>query len=249
MNQVIPPSSTNTDEKFQVVLHGLHSSFKREEAKVKLATLFKATIEQIDKILSTPNFVVKKSITFEMASKYKSAIELAGGICEVNAESTPVFTLDIDLPSLNVDESLPKMTMPPLSVQSEARQKDHQKIEQNTSNLEVSEGWKKKFALIEKAGGVRLHKFNELSSGERMVIFNVLGFLFGPIYYLVKGMWKKAIVLTLISMALILILDAILEAMDLRYTQFTGLVSSVIFATRANIDYYKKMVLRDDGWW
>jgi len=50
-------------------------------------------------------------------------------------------------------------------------------------------------------------------------------------------------------MVLIFILDLILELMDLRYTQFTGLVSSVIFATRANIDYYKKMVLEDNGWW
>jgi len=26
-------------------------------------------------------------------------------------------------------------------------------------------------------------------------------------------------------------------------------VIPVIFATRANIDYYKKMVLGDNGWW
>jgi len=249
VNQVIPPTSTNPDEKFQVVLKGLHSSFIQEEAKLKLATLFKATVEQMDKILSTPNFVVKKAISFDIASKYKSAIELAGGVCEVKSENISAFTLDVDLPSLKGHEEEPKMTTPPQGVQDKSMQKDRQETEPSILNLDVSDSWKNKFALIEKAGGVRLQKFNELTSGERMVIFNVLGALFCFMYYLAKGMWKKAIVLTSISIVLIFIIDAILESMDMGNSKITYFVSPAIFATRANIDYYKKMVLGDNGWW
>ena len=48
---------------------------------------------------------------------------------------------------------------------------------------------------------------------------NILAFLFGPFYYLAKGMWKEALAL------------------------------GAIFGVQAHIDSYKKMVLGDDSWW
>jgi len=67
----------------------------------------------------------------------------------------------------------------------------------------ISDSWKIKFELIEKAGGVKLPNAKNLPFGERMKVrFNVWGFLFGPFYYLVKGMWKKAVTLFGISIRL-----------------------------------------------
>ena len=116
------------------------------------------------------------------------------------------------------------------------------------SAAEVSDTWKQKFALIEKAGGPKLPKFSDLASGERAkAIFNIWGFLFGPFYYLAKGMWKKAIVLTLLVFAIILVLDMLLG--DSRLSIITNFIAPALFAVRANIDFYKKAVLADNGWW
>lgn len=114
---------------------------------------------------------------------------------------------------------------------------------------ELPEAWKVRFALLEKAGGPKLTKISELPFGERQkVIFNVWGFLFGPFYYLAKGMWKKAIVLIALCLAAIVILSMLLEAMAVS-SVITNFIAPAIFATRANVDYYKKIVLGENGWW
>lgn len=113
----------------------------------------------------------------------------------------------------------------------------------------ISDSWKVKFKLLEKAGGVKLPNVRNLSFGERMkVVFNVWGFLFGPFYYLAKGMWKKAIPLCGISFLIIVVLEALCQAMGIS-DRITNFVAGAIFATRANIDFYKKVKLGDNGWW
>lgn len=117
------------------------------------------------------------------------------------------------------------------------------------STQEISDAWKEKFALIEKAGGVKLPKAGELGFRERSkVTFNIWGFLFAPFYYLAKGMWKKAMVLTALSIVIVVVLDAIFGGIGI-VDLMTNLVAPVIFATRANIDFYKKSVLGDNNWW
>jgi hypothetical protein len=113
----------------------------------------------------------------------------------------------------------------------------------------ISANWRKKFLLIKKAGGPKLSKAKDLKLGERMsVVFNIWGFLLGPFYYLAKGMWKKSIVLCALALIIIVILDTLLPAM--RATDIaTSCIAPVIFGTRANVDYYKKMVLGESGWW
>ena len=119
------------------------------------------------------------------------------------------------------------------------------------AGLPVSDSWKAKFQLIEKAGGVKLPDAKALSSGERMkVMFNVLAFLFGPFYYLAKGMWKKAISLFVVCVAAVVLIELLLEMVG--YGQLGKALtygSAAVFAIRANIDYYKKMVLGQNGWW
>jgi len=117
------------------------------------------------------------------------------------------------------------------------------------SAQEISDAWKKKFALLEKAGGPKLPKASELAFGDRInAVFNVWGFLFGPFYYLAKGMWKKAIVLTILCIVAIVIIEMILRNMGISGT-ITNFIAPAIFATRANIDYYKKIMLGENGWW
>lgn len=78
--------------------------------------------------------------------------------------------------------------------------------------------WQERFRLLEQAGGTesrwKMSNSKQLTSAERMkIVFNILAFLFGPIYYLVKGMWLKAILILVVGIIAALVLDAIATAM------------------------------------
>lgn len=117
--------------------------------------------------------------------------------------------------------------------------------------LQVSDAWKQKFRLLMKAGGPGLPRFKTLSFGERFrVNFNLLAFLFGPFYYLAKGMCKKAICFFGVWALIIITLGYALDLAGLsKVADALGYGAAAFFGTRANIDYYKKMVLQDNGWW
>ena len=91
---------TTQDVTFQVVFNGIRSDIPITEAKARLAALFKATLEQIDNLSAKPGHVVKKNCTPDIASMYQSAIEKAGGVCELVPEAGPVVPLEIDLPTV-----------------------------------------------------------------------------------------------------------------------------------------------------
>lgn len=78
------------DPTFQVVLKGVRPNVSPSDARAKLAALFKVTLEQIDNLLATPDCMVKRSISFDVASKYKNTIEDAGGSCELLKEEVPI---------------------------------------------------------------------------------------------------------------------------------------------------------------
>jgi hypothetical protein len=117
--------------------------------------------------------------------------------------------------------------------------------------LPVSTRWKTKFKLIREAGGPRLPRMKELSVGDRLRAgFNLLAFLLGPFYYLAKGMWRKAITLFAVCAVAVIALAILLEFLGLgQLASSLGYGVAAVFAVRANIDYYKKMVLGDNGWW
>ena len=105
--------------------------------------------------------------------------------------------------------------------------------------LPVSGAWKLKFLLMRRAGGERM----KLGS-------NVLAFLFGPLYYVAKGMWRKAIVLFAACAVAFIVLSLLMDIAGLGgFRSALGYGVAAVFSTRANIDYYKKMVLKQNGWW
>lgn len=144
--------------------------------------------------------------------------------------------------------SQPNPFAPPQSEVDDVPAPDHAA---DIASLDVSDGWKAKFHLIEQAGGVKLPRLKTLSTGERLkASFNILGFFFGPFYYLSKGMWKKGLSLFLVCVAVIIALTVALELAGLgRFVKSLGYGAGAVFAIRANIDYYKKKVLGQNGWW
>ena len=121
-----------------------------------------------------------------------------------------------------------------------------------TDTVELSEAWQKRFALIERAGGVKMPKLKELNFRERMACnFNLLAAIFGPFYYAAKGMWKRGLAYWGMAFAGILLLELIITLAGfghvLKGVHYTG-AWAALFGMMANRDYYKKVVLHDNGW-
>jgi len=119
------------------------------------------------------------------------------------------------------------------------------------NELDVSEKWKERFHAINAAGGHKLKKIKELPKSERKKAFsfNILAFLFGPLYYIAKGMWKRGIFLLVCLVAVIIAATFALEHFGyLKFANALGYGAAAVYAMRANLDYYRKMVLNDNGW-
>ena len=115
--------------------------------------------------------------------------------------------------------------------------------------LAVSDTWKKRFHLIEKAGGVKLPRFKELSFRERMSVnFNVWAFLFGPIYLLIKGMWKFALAWLGVALLVGILLGVIESLFQINTGNAAGVGVAVGLSMLANRNYYKKMVQGQLDW-
>jgi hypothetical protein len=116
----------------------------------------------------------------------------------------------------------------------------------------ISDAWRTRFALLHKAGGAAMPQSIELTLGERATVrFNLPAFVLGPVYYAAMGMWKKGVTLALLSCGLILLARLLLGTLGLAHSGFTAmawLIPPLLYATRANIDYFTRVVLHDDGW-
>ncbi|WP_395405922.1 DUF2628 domain-containing protein [Pseudoduganella sp. UC29_106] len=118
---------------------------------------------------------------------------------------------------------------------------------------ELSASWQRRFTLIKQAGGPELSTIQTLSAGQTFRLwFNFLALLFGPIYYICKGMWRKAITLSALILFAIFSLAVMAPLMGMDEEALTRIgkyCGPAIFCLRANIDYYKRMVLQENGWW
>ena len=125
-------------------------------------------------------------------------------------------------------------------------------LEADIDSLPVSATWKKRFNWLKKAGGPSMPNLKTMPKAERkgFSLFNILAFLFGPFYYLAKGMWRKGISLFIVCVAVVIALEFLLVMIGFgQFGKALGYGVAAVFAVRANIDYYKKMVLGENGWW
>jgi len=116
---------------------------------------------------------------------------------------------------------------------------------------ELSALWRIRFDLVEKAGGPGRPLFKQLRFGERFRLgFNLWAWLFGPFYYVAKGMWRKAVSVTCLSLAVTVFMSALAPDGGLEFLNVAlNTVLGVWLVLNANINYYKKVVLGDNGWW
>ncbi len=124
--------------------------------------------------------------------------------------------------------------------------------------LDIKESWKKKFRLYAeaglKSGGIFLKfEHKEAIQGKILANSNAFGFLFGILYYLYLGLYKKAGLFFLfycVSSFLVGLIYSLtdggvdLEGLDVGVT----LLSLVYISMTVNYDHYRKKVLGENFW-
>ena len=138
------------------------------------------------------------------------------------------------------------------------------RLNQTNSNEQaknLSKKWQQIFALIDKAGGAELPQKRSLTRVERNRIHaNIWASLFTWLYYFVNGMWKKGIVLLIITFVGVGMAQALFEAIFGSSVRVQSKVSMLAQATVfivmflvvgrfANTDYFKKVTTGWNGWW
>lgn len=124
--------------------------------------------------------------------------------------------------------------------------------------LEVSDRWKTYFKALSKYGGLDATVFKALPKDQHKAARKemqpptssfVLAFVFGFLYYLCKGMWKKGLVLLAIVLPAIIVLSVVFYMIGGEsLANATRFIGGVVFAIMAPRDFYAVKVLRDDGW-
>lgn len=138
---------------------------------------------------------------------------------------------------------------PPRSVVTEINDEPFGNV---IEGLSVSEKWKIRFRAIALAGGPKMPNLKNLPKSDRRKAYglNILAFLFGPFYYMAKGMWKRGLALFAVLLVVVIALGFVLEHFGLgRVSNSLGYGVGAVFGLRANIDYFKKMVLNNNEWW
>lgn len=128
----------------------------------------------------------------------------------------------------------------------------------NIDNLDVSDVWKTRFRAFHEHGkpqsswyGYKFNSNNPVLAIKGGSVFNKenyvswCAFMFCALWYFVKGMWKKGIVLGVLS----IILGTIGEKIGGPFIYAGYAVVGTIAAYSGSYDYYKLKILKQTSWW
>ncbi|TDZ80107.1 hypothetical protein DE4585_03858 [Mycobacteroides salmoniphilum] len=89
--------------------------------------------------------------------------------------------------------------------------------------------------------------YRALPFGARLMLgCNILAFFFGPIYYFVKGMWRKG----LTALSVMLAIGTVLYAVDASETMYQAASAGIggVLTVTANYSYYLDRVKGSQSW-
>jgi hypothetical protein len=113
----------------------------------------------------------------------------------------------------------------------------------------ISAGWQNKFDLVESINPQTYSNYTKVMLSlpfmERLFRSSMLGFFFGPFYYIWLGMWRKAIFIILT----VVVLGVITDAMDITFLDPFYRIATAFYCSRAVMfDYYNKVKNGDNSW-
>lgn len=119
-------------------------------------------------------------------------------------------------------------------------------------SLNVSDTWKKRFRILEKAGDLGVFGYenrSRLAFSERFSIgFSFLAFFFGPFYYFFKGMYQKGFVLLGCGFIVAFLVTVVENfAGPIVRPLHVGPIA-ITCATLASYDYYRLKVKQETMW-
>lgn len=119
-------------------------------------------------------------------------------------------------------------------------------------SLKMSDDMKDKMRFIHahytgKKLGCPVYDVKGMNTNWKM--FSFIAFLFGPLYYLVKGMWGKAIFIAALVIITAISLGAAEIYMGIVMPQAFGFIWYIYAAYNAYRDIYRKEVLNEKFWW
>jgi len=133
-----------------------------------------------------------------------------------------------------------------------------QQAASNIDQLNVSDVWKTRFKAFQENGqaesiwyGYKFKSTNPVLAIKGGAIFNknnyvsLCALMFCALWYFVKGMWKKGIVLAIIA----IICGVIGEKIGGPFSTLGYVVAGTIAAYSGSYDYYKLKVLKQSSWW
>ncbi|SDR25323.1 Protein of unknown function [Tsukamurella pulmonis] len=119
----------------------------------------------------------------------------------------------------------------------------------------VHERWRSRFEFFGRYGQPASSPeataaFKQLSFGERFRLgFNGPAFFFGPIYFAIKGPWRKGLSLFGISMIVGFLLSLVEVALNITFPAASyGIVSGLIFQSVANWAYFLHAARGSTSW-
>ncbi|MDQ7997708.1 MAG: DUF2628 domain-containing protein [Luteibacter sp.] len=119
------------------------------------------------------------------------------------------------------------------------------------SDPSLNAKWNTRFAFFERFGGPSSPQYKaelkKLPFRQKLIVNgNFFAFFFGPIYFFILGLWKKALVILGLEVAIIIAL-MIFNAPDGFY-RGVGTGFNVFYMLVANYAYYLKRVKGQDNW-
>jgi hypothetical protein len=125
-------------------------------------------------------------------------------------------------------------------------------VTEQTSSVSLSPAWQKRFEFFDRYGlpsstPESKAAYRSLSFGTKMRVgSNFLAFVFGPIYFVVKGMWRKGLTLFGIALALSVVLF-VFDAPD-SFTRVSGFAVASLAMSTANYAYYLHVTRGSESW-
>ncbi|MCB9440863.1 MAG: DUF2628 domain-containing protein [Mycolicibacterium sp.] len=124
-------------------------------------------------------------------------------------------------------------------------------------NTELPAIWQRRFAFFDAYGMPNSspearQAFRALPFGTRMRLnSNILAFLFGPIYFFVKGMWRKGLTLLAAGLAIGVLDVAVFGDLAVGNNSLQGALNLLVPLTAmvtANYSYYRHVVQHSVSW-
>ena len=112
--------------------------------------------------------------------------------------------------------------------------------------------WQTRFAFFRRFGLPRSspqaqEAYRALGLSQRMdVSANVLAFVFGPLYFVAKGMWRKGLTLVLVEFAVLMVLG--ISGVSEIWLRAIGVGFSVIATITANYAYFLHRTRASTSW-